>query len=127
MPQLRSGARRGLQPAAARLDPCQNTQSPLFVRSTRRTAGRRNKDKEVVVKGAVNGAGVLTETSDKAVDSNRVEELKEEVGEKKMNENGSGARCSGDKGVGPEDEGTTAPLPERVVKCCFNYFFFQIL
>ncbi|XP_073021001.1 casein kinase 1-like protein HD16 [Primulina eburnea] len=113
MPRLRSGARRGRQPAAARLDPCQDTQAPVFVRRTRRTAGRRNKDKEVEVE--VDGSGVLTETtSDKAVDSNRVEEVKEEVGEKKMNENNSGARGSGDKGAGPEDEGTTAPLPERV-------------
>ncbi|CDP08183.1 unnamed protein product [Coffea canephora] len=40
--------------------------------------------------------------------------LKEEVGEKEiMDEYDSGGR-SGDKGLGAEDEGSTAPLPERV-------------
>ncbi|KAK8610255.1 hypothetical protein V6N13_081418 [Hibiscus sabdariffa] len=39
--------------------------------------------------------------------------LTEQVAEKKMNEFDSGGR-SGDKGPGAEDEGNTAPLPEKV-------------
>ncbi|KAJ8531374.1 hypothetical protein K7X08_026808 [Anisodus acutangulus] len=39
--------------------------------------------------------------------------LKEEVGEKQMDEYDSGGR-SGDKGLGAEEEGSTAPLPERI-------------
>ncbi|XP_024962092.1 casein kinase 1-like protein HD16 isoform X2 [Cynara cardunculus var. scolymus] len=41
------------------------------------------------------------------------EKEEEEAGEKKMDDNDSVAP-SGDKGLGAEDEGSTAPLPERV-------------
>lgn len=39
--------------------------------------------------------------------------LRERVGERAMDEYDSGGR-SGDKGQGAEDEGSTAPLPEKV-------------
>ena len=54
--------------------------------------------------------------------------LREEVGEKAMDEYDSGGR-SADKAPGAEDEGSTAPLPEKVVTIFwiprpFGLFFF---
>lgn len=102
MPQLRSGVRRGRRPIAA----------------------TKNK-KEEVIKEVVPLVVVEEENAVKKTtsfrtgqeDTKQVEEgvrvLKEEVGEKQMDENDSGGR-SGDNGLGAEEEGSTAPLPERV-------------
>ncbi|KAL2544872.1 Protein kinase family protein [Forsythia ovata] len=123
MPQLRRGRRPAQQP-----DP--NKKTPVNRRNTGRTAGRRTsgkndnkntKDKEFVgldyVGGdngdrnvAVAAASLRNTTLLKGEVNKKSEEVKEEVGEKKMDEGDSG----GDKGLVPEDEGSTAPLPERV-------------
>lgn len=59
---------------------------------------------------------VLTEAKEEIVfleGVGEVGEIKEEVGERKMDEFDSGAK-SADKVPGAEEEGTTAPLPEKV-------------
>ncbi|KAK6129677.1 hypothetical protein DH2020_036543 [Rehmannia glutinosa] len=126
MPQLRSGARRGLRP-----DPCKG--KPPSNKATGRTAGKRtagkrnnnigtgNKDKEVVVVDGGdsrerNGDAALRETASFKVgdnNCNRVKEVREDAADKKMDDGDSGGRGS-EKGLGAEDEGTTAPVPERV-------------
>lgn len=54
------------------------------------------------------------EDKDKKVgEEEGVRVLKEEVAEKQMDEDDSAGR-SGDKGLGAEEEGNTAPLPERI-------------
>ncbi|XP_051129637.1 casein kinase 1-like protein HD16 [Andrographis paniculata] len=121
MPQLRSGVRRGRRPAPR--------SEPLGKRGTRRAAaGRRtvedncnNKEaeEEVFVARDADGGGnddaaVKVPEPVKSQENIRVaEEVKEEVAEKKMDECESGGRGS-DKGLVAEDEGSTAPLPERV-------------
>ncbi|CAA3000498.1 casein kinase 1-like protein HD16 isoform X1 [Olea europaea var. sylvestris] len=116
MPQLRRG-RRPTQQA----DP--NKKTPVKRRNTRRIAGRRtsvkkdnksNTDKEFVVLDydggdsgnknvAAAGTSLRNTTSLKGEDNRKAEEVKEEVGVKKMDDCESGG-----------DKGSTAPLPERV-------------
>ncbi|KAL0447437.1 UNVERIFIED_CONTAM: Casein kinase-like protein HD16 [Sesamum latifolium] len=128
MPQLRSGVRRGRRTAAP------DKAKTASKKATGRAAGKRtvgkinkkvesgNKDKVVLVVG--NGDGDSGERNDDAAlrtaasfkiedNNNRVKEAKEEVAEKKMDECDCGGRGS-DKGLGAEDEGSTAPVPERV-------------
>ncbi|PIN10662.1 Casein kinase (serine/threonine/tyrosine protein kinase) [Handroanthus impetiginosus] len=129
MPQLRSGVRRGRRPTATA--PLRDTDKGKAARkkATGRTAGKGtarkrnnnvvsgNKDIEVVVveDGAErNDDAALTGVALVKVGNNntRVEEVGEEVAEK-MDECDSGGRGS-DKGLGADDEGSTAPVPERV-------------
>lgn len=147
MPQLRSGVRRGRRPAVAVPRPDPNKGKTRSNKATGRTAGKRttgnrdnnvasgNKDKEVVVVVDDGGGGdsgernidaALKETAALKVgdNNNRAEEVKEEVAEKKMDECDSGGHGS-DKGLGAEDEGSTAPIPERVRKInCLRVFFY---
>ena len=45
----------------------------------------------------------------------------EGIANKKMDDYDSGGGRSADKGTGAEDEGSTAPLPEKVsLSCCFR-------
>jgi hypothetical protein len=48
----------------------------------------------------------------------------EEVAEKKMDEHDSGGGRSADKGPGADDEGSTAPLPDKV-SFCLGFFFWR--
>lgn len=116
MPQLRRGRR-----PAQQADP--NKKTPVKRRNTRRIAGRRtsvkkdnksNTDKEFVVLDydggdsgnknvAAGGTSLRNTTSLKGEDNRKAEEVKEEVGVKKMDDCESGG-----------DKGSTAPLPERV-------------
>lgn len=97
----------------------------LTVRTRQRRAAQRRKQKEPIV--AVdekkvhgvnnfvdNAAGLETKPPrvQEEEENNELRVLKEEVAEK-MDEYDSGGR-SGDKGPGAEDEGSTAPLPEKV-------------
>lgn len=105
------------------------------VRNTRqrRTGGRNNKKEEAVdeqpVGVRVGAFAVGDEGGENAVKETASGEregaeekrelvnlnLQEEVGEKEiMDEYDSGGR-SGDKGLRAEDEGSTAPLPEKVI------------
>nr|KJB07483.1 hypothetical protein B456_001G026300 [Gossypium raimondii] len=63
----------------------------------------------------VSGAGFETTPFGRKADEDikKLRVLKELVAEKKMNEYDSGGR-SGDKGPGAENDGNTAPLPEKV-------------
>lgn len=121
MPELRSGVRRGRahrNPNAIRIE----DQSVIAVRTRPRRAAQ-NRRGEVVVDGGerdtLRGLGLQATSFEE-------EEVKvlgatgggsgpprEEVAEKEMDEYDSGGR-SGDKGPGAEDEGSTAPLPEKV-------------
>lgn len=143
MPQLRSGVRRGRRPIAA-IEPennnniINNDKDKRVARRTTRTrraaAGNRavggRKKNEEIIKEVVPVVVVDVHEEENAVkkttsfrtgepdkDRKEIEEgvrvLKEEAGEKKMDEDDSGGR-SGDKGLGAEEEGSTAPLPERV-------------
>ncbi|KAK6772999.1 hypothetical protein RDI58_028237 [Solanum bulbocastanum] len=130
MPQLRSGVRRGRKPIAA-IEPEVNndnknkrvTRRTTVARTTRqrgaggiRVGGRKkkstdNEKKEVVPVGDEN---TVRRTASREEDKEKKEvEKEEEVGEKQMDEYDSGGQ-SGDKGLAAEDEGSTAPLPERV-------------
>lgn len=131
MPQLRSGVRRGRKPIAA-IEPEENnnvndnrrvTRRTTVARTTRqrgaagnRVGGRKkkntdNEEKEVV---PVADEKAVRRTASGEVDKGKKEvEKKEEVGEKQMDEYDSAGQ-SGDKGLAAEDEGSTAPLPERV-------------
>ncbi|GFQ07008.1 casein kinase i homolog 2 [Phtheirospermum japonicum] len=130
MPQLRSGVRtdRRRRPAAS---PGTNKGETPSEKATERTAageqtagkrsnedGSGDKDKEVVLvdgSGERNDNSALKETTSFKVGDNcdRVEVVKVEAAEKEMDEFDSGGRGS-DKGLGAEDDGGTAPLPERV-------------
>ncbi|KAH6774228.1 Protein kinase family protein, partial [Perilla frutescens var. frutescens] len=131
MPQLRSGARRGRRPAVAAPRPDPNKAEARTNKATGGTAGKRTagnrvdiiaggyKEKEVVAVdcggGETNIKAILRETTSLKVgeDNNKLEEVREVVAEKKMDECDSGGNGSG-KGLGVEDEGSTTPIPERV-------------
>ncbi|KAG6420343.1 hypothetical protein SASPL_116868 [Salvia splendens] len=136
MPQLRSGPRRGRRPAVAAPGPDRNkgkarTDKATGRASGKRTAGNRvddvaggggDKDKEVLVADSGGGAGgeanvdaVVRETASLKVgeDNNiNLEEVREDVEEKNMDECDSGG--NGSKGLAAEDEESTTPIPERV-------------
>ncbi|XP_042385438.1 casein kinase 1-like protein HD16 isoform X1 [Zingiber officinale] len=109
MPELRSGARRGQaqvnpviqaeRPRTRRRRLARN-QQPVDENPPLRKSAERSED--IVL---VEGRGVVGEFAG--------EENQEEVGERKMNDCDSGAK-SADKLAGGDDEGNTAPLPEKV-------------
>ncbi|XP_042498035.1 casein kinase 1-like protein HD16 isoform X2 [Macadamia integrifolia] len=113
MLELRSGVRRG---RAAQPKPIGDEKVITKTRRRRTTKNKQPVD-ENILKGSV------PTTSQKAKEEARI--LKEggvgrgvgvggeEVGEKKMDDYDSGGR-SADKAPGAEDEGSTAPLPEKV-------------
>lgn len=149
MPELRSNARRNrasinpnqnpnpINNILPQPDTNDNKKKSKFTVRTRqgRTAQNR-KQKDAIVAAVyenklndndnkhnniVSGAGLETtpfgRKQDKDIKELRV--LREEVAEKKMDEYDSGGR-SGDKGPGAEDEGSTAPLPEKV-SCSLDF------
>lgn len=150
MPQLRSGVRRGRRPAAApRPDPNpkpKKIKTPAL-RRTRRTAGRQTegsegtiRDKDSKDKATVNvvvlddddnesGERVVGKvkktTSLEGEEIKKVEKVKEEVKRKMDPYDNSGGRGS-DKGLGAEDEGSTAPIPERVSSIFVSSFVLLI-
>ncbi|CAK9153506.1 unnamed protein product [Ilex paraguariensis] len=130
MPVLRSGVRRG---RAAKQQPNLNpSQNPIEGEAIATRTRRRR---------AAAAAAVQDTDNNQAIDENevvagapvaevrQVEERileepvgvgggePEEVAEKPMDDYGSGAR-SADKVHAGEDEGSTAPLPEKLVLCC---------
>ncbi|XP_073007038.1 casein kinase 1-like protein HD16 isoform X1 [Typha latifolia] len=99
MPELRSGVRRG----RAQANPVVQAEGP----TTRRRRAARNK------KTIVDEEPVIREIDVREDEGLVREENREGVGERKMDDYGSGAK-SGDKVLGGEDEGSTAPIPEKV-------------
>lgn len=90
------------------------------------TLGERNKkNKEVVLVDINEEENVVKKMSEP--DKKEVEEgvgvLKDEVGEKRMDEDENGSR-SGDKGLGDKEEGSLVRLPKRVQ---FSSLFFLCL
>ncbi|KAG6414502.1 hypothetical protein SASPL_127304 [Salvia splendens] len=135
MPQLRSGARRGRRPAVAAPAPERNkgkaarADKGTVPAAGKRAAGNRvdaaaaggaDKEKEVLVGDCGGGGEAHVDAAEKETTSlkvgednnNKLEEVGEDVEEKKMDECDSGD--NGSKGLGAEDEGSTAPIPERV-------------
>ncbi|KAF7123804.1 hypothetical protein RHSIM_Rhsim12G0202700 [Rhododendron simsii] len=129
MPVARSGARRGRgakqqpQPQQRKpnsINPIENGEAAIATRTRRRSAAaaaapKGNEDvfppvNENVVAAAVAPAEVRGENDRVLAEPPRGKE-EEEVAEKAMDD--SGGR-SGDKGHAGEDEGSTAPLPEKV-------------
>ncbi|CAL9049742.1 casein kinase 1-like protein HD16 isoform X1 [Musa acuminata AAA Group] len=108
MPELRSGARRG----RAQANPVVQAERP----STRRRRGARNQQQPVD-----ENPPTLTRPAERREEIGLVEgrgevggeENREGVGERMMNDCDSGAK-SGGKLPGGEEEGSTAPLPEKV-------------
>ncbi|MBA0578101.1 hypothetical protein Gorai_020401, partial [Gossypium raimondii] len=107
MPELRSRARRNRAPVNPNLSPTPidivpqpDTNNKVTTRTRQRRTGQKRKRE-----------GVIVAFADEDIKKLRV--LKELVAEKKMNEYDSGGR-SGDKGPGAENDGNTAPLPEKV-------------
>lgn len=114
-PQLRSGVRRGRGPPSERpKTPIHNTgdgeakkKEPRVRRRSVRARKKEEEEEEVVVVDEK-----LEELEITRVHCGGVAPAEEAVDGKKMDENGGSA--GGSKGVGGEDEGSTAPLPERV-------------
>ncbi|KAA8525242.1 hypothetical protein F0562_007097 [Nyssa sinensis] len=134
MPQLRSGVRRGRpskQPIAIEQAAADKNKKGRTVRTRQRRTAQCKKDKKAVVVVDVDDDENVVKVSShktttlKGEDKEEVRVLgvagggaevaaaKEEVGEKGMDDYDSAGR-SGDKGLGADDEGSTAPLPERV-------------
>ncbi|PSS01217.1 Casein kinase 1-like protein [Actinidia chinensis var. chinensis] len=118
MPQPRSGARRGRPPKKKQPIDQQEQEEPnnnkRKTSRTVRTRQRRTAGKEVILvdddENAVKVGGRKTTSLEGRKGEGEAARVLEEVGEKKMDEFDSG----GDKGLAAEDEGSTAPLPERV-------------
>ncbi|XP_052886652.1 casein kinase 1-like protein HD16 isoform X1 [Gossypium arboreum] len=137
MPELRSRARRNrasvnpdLSPTPIDIVPQPDTNNKVTTRTRQRRTGQRRKREGAIVavvddnelnnnddghNNIVSGAGFETTPFGRKADEDikKLRVLKEQVAEKKMNEYDSGGR-SGDKGPGAEDDGNTAPLPEKV-------------
>ncbi|XVF48583.1 hypothetical protein PTKIN_Ptkin03bG0202200 [Pterospermum kingtungense] len=139
MPELRSRARRNRasvnfnpNPNPIHIIPQPDTdfKGNFTVRTRRRRAAKNGKQKGAIVAAVddnklnndgdkdnniVSGADFKTTPFGRkeGEDNKELRVLREEVAEKKMDEYDSGGR-SGDKGPGAEDEGSTAPLPEKV-------------
>ncbi|XP_043720209.1 casein kinase 1-like protein HD16 isoform X2 [Telopea speciosissima] len=121
MPELRSGVRRG---RAAQPNPIGGERLITKTRK-RRTAKNKQPIDENIVRGCVPTTSQQAKEEKKTLEEGGVGggawadfgglvgASKEEVGEKKMEDYDSGAR-SADKAPGAEDEGSTAPLPEKV-------------
>ncbi|XP_039122172.1 casein kinase 1-like protein HD16 isoform X2 [Dioscorea cayenensis subsp. rotundata] len=112
MPELRSGPRRG----RAQPNPVVQSERRGAAGAARRrrpaTRGRQAAEEIVVVEpkeevGLPEGVGEIGALG------GGEEENQEEVGERRMDEFDSGGK-SADKLAGGEDEGSTAPLPEKV-------------
>ncbi|KAF2285337.1 hypothetical protein GH714_000120 [Hevea brasiliensis] len=106
MPDLRSRARRNREPV--KLLRIRIRLSSLYRLVGEKLLRTREKNNAIAVEDKNNIVNLETtplETHPRA--------FREEVAEKTMDEYDSGGR-SGDKGPGAEDEGSTAPLPEKV-------------
>ncbi|KAK9282472.1 hypothetical protein L1049_005390 [Liquidambar formosana] len=128
MPVLRSGVRRGR--AAKQPNPIEEGEA-IATRTRRRRAAAaapRNKQQRPVDENVVAAAAAAAPLQAKEEAERGLKEArgvggigggarggveKEEVGEKQMDEFDSGGK-SADKGHAGEDEGSTAPLPEKV-------------
>lgn len=138
MPELRSRARRNRALDNPNPNPItppqpQSHKPAVRTRQRRRTPAqnRRNRKENNTIAAAAetndivnNDVGAFPEARRTSKDKEEEKEegqtpdaplrvLREEVGEKAMDEYDSGGR-SADKGAGAEDEGSTAPLPEKV-------------
>ena len=94
-----------------------NNNKRLTVRSRQQ---RRKKGNITIVDAADDNNNIVNveEATTPFKEKQDIRFLREEVAVKKMDEYDSGGR-SADKGAGAEDEGSTAPLPEKV-----NFSFF---
>ncbi|KAE9452324.1 hypothetical protein C3L33_15775, partial [Rhododendron williamsianum] len=127
MPQLRSGPRRGRPPCKNQKNNQPIEQLKEKARAVRtRQKEEKKKEKELIVvdDDDVDGEKVVVKVSSPkatSLEGRKGEEKGEGEGvrvlekEKEMDECDSGGR-TGDNGLAGEDEGTTAPLPERVVR-----------
>ncbi|KAI8568690.1 hypothetical protein RHMOL_Rhmol02G0219900 [Rhododendron molle] len=125
MPQLRSGPRRGRPPCKNQKNNQPIEQLKEKARAVRtRQKEEKKKEKELIVvdDDDVDGEKVVVKVSSPeatSLEGRKGEEKGEGEGvrvlekEKEMDECDSGGR-TGDNGLAGEDEGTTAPLPERV-------------
>ncbi|OMO86647.1 hypothetical protein COLO4_20992 [Corchorus olitorius] len=149
MPELRSHARRNRasvnpnpNPNPINLLPQPDSNNKFTVRTRQRRTGQNRKQKDAIVadvddnklndnngneqNNILSGAEFETTPLGKkeGEDIKELRVLREEVAEKKMDEYDSGGR-SGDKGPGAEDEGSTAPLPEKVFYLLDFLLFWQ--
>ncbi|XP_011006418.1 PREDICTED: uncharacterized protein LOC105112417 [Populus euphratica] len=115
MPELRSRTRRNRAQ--------NNNQNPNPIKLTVQTRKRRtaevnnNRKKNAIVddkKNIVRLSDTTPFRKELLDEGARVLRGEEEVAEKKMDEHDSGGGRSADKGPGADDEGSTAPLPEKV-------------
>lgn len=103
MPQLRGDARRG----RAQPNPIVQAERPSNTRRRRSAAARNAVTRSLERREEIE----LVEGGDEV--GGEENEADEGVGERRMDDFNSGAR-SADKLPGAEDEGSTAPLPEKV-------------
>ena len=132
MPELRSGVRKDRAHRKPNVIRIEDDEKVTAVRTRPRRRGKVVLDggEEDVLRGLV-----LKDTSFEEEDTKVLgvvgvggggPVVREEVAEKEMDECDSGGR-SGDKGVGADDEGSTAPLPEKVgewLSLFVSFFFF---
>ncbi|KAH9665744.1 protein kinase domain-containing protein [Citrus sinensis] len=130
---MRSGVRRG-RAAAAKAEEKQNPTTPIVAAAADEAAGgaiatrtRRRRAAAAAAAAAVpapvpvpvpdsNNSNKLKVDERVVVEAKESEENKaaEEVGEKNMDEFGSGGPSNDKANAGGEDEGSTAPLPEKI-------------
>ncbi|GAY56382.1 hypothetical protein CUMW_171490 [Citrus unshiu] len=133
MPVMRSGVRRG-RAAAAKAEEKQYPTTPIVAAAADEAAGgaiatrtRRRRAAAAAAAAAVpapvpvpvpdsNNSNKLKVDERVVVEAKESEENKaaEEVGEKNMDEFGSGGPSNDKANAGGEDEGSTAPLPEKI-------------
>ncbi|OVA20234.1 Protein kinase domain [Macleaya cordata] len=116
MPELRSGVRRGraaAASAAAKENPIQ-VEKKVTARTRRRRTAKNTQQPidENIVRDSVPSKSLQVKEEEIRV-LEGVGEEEEEVGEKQMEDYDSAGR-SGDKNPAAEDEGSTAPIPEKV-------------
>lgn len=116
MPELRSGVRRGRQAKPIEGDQKVTERRTRGRPPTTAAAKKRTNKKKTIDENIARGSAPRTTPfqANKEEAVRVLEGVKEEVGEKEMDDYDSGGGRSGDKGLAAEDEGSTAPLPEKV-------------
>lgn len=121
MPELRSQTRRNRE---KNNNPNQNPNPIKLTVQTRRrrTAEKEKKNNAIAVDDKKNIVRLLEETPIKPEEARVLREAGAEDVAAKMDEYDSGGGRSADKGPGAEDEGSTAPLPEKV-----GFYFWEMV
>lgn len=128
MPVPRSGVRRG-RPAKQQPNPEQGERGIARTRRRRVTPKKNQQQQRLIDENIAAEARAQVEAGrilEGAGDIGGGGEKEEGEAAKEMDDNDSGAR-SGDRAHGGEDEGTTAPIPEKVLIFMLNVIIILLL